>query len=222
MTRFCDEWLLLPQRVALHEPSATAVLADVHLGYSQVRQKLGDAVPLRGVEEEMQPLVAAAGGHRIQQLIVAGDLFERGYDDECFRRFQEMLQSLHIRFAGLVPGNHDRGIETRAHLMPIWPQGFDLFGWHICHGDQPVESMRALMGHWHPALRVKRRKQPCFMTRGTHLVLPAFSRDAAGVDVRADARWRDWQCHWICGDDVRTKAEGELSLSPTRKRRNGM
>lgn len=218
MTRFCDEWLLLPQRFALHEPSATAVLADVHLGYSKVRQQLGDAVPLRTVEEEMQPLIAAARVHYIQQLIVAGDLFERGYDDECFRRFEELLQSLHIRFAGLVPGNHDRGIETHAQLMPIWPRGFDLLGWQVCHGDQPVEAARAVMGHWHPAVRVKRRKQPCFMTRGTHLVLPAFSRDAAGVDVRAEARWRDWQSHWICGDEVRINSVGVSPSNPKRER----
>ena len=58
------------------------------------------------------------------------------------------------------------------------------------------------MGHWHPAVRWKRRKIPCFMANGSHLVLPAFSLDAAGVDVRTDARWSDWTCYAIDGGKV--------------------
>ena len=54
MMRLFDEWQLLPQRFAVHEPSATAVLADVHLGYTAARQRLGDAIPWRTVVEEMQ------------------------------------------------------------------------------------------------------------------------------------------------------------------------
>ena len=75
MMRILEDWLLLPQRVAVHEPSATAVLADVHLGYSAARQRLGDSIPWRSVEEEMQPLVSAALTHDICAVVVAGDLF---------------------------------------------------------------------------------------------------------------------------------------------------
>lgn len=202
MMRLFDEWRLLPQRFAVHEPSATAVLADVHLGYTAARQRLGDAIPWRTVAEEMQPLVNAASMHELRTLVVAGDLFERGYDAGLYQQFLEVLDRLHIDFLGLVPGNHDRGIDKASLNLPQFPEGYELAGWRVVHGDQPVESTRAVLGHWHPAIRSKGRKVPCFLTLGTQLILPAFSLDAAGVDVRADTRWRDWDCYAIDGNKV--------------------
>ena len=38
-------WLLTPERAAIHLPTATAVLADLHLGYNEVRCGTGEAVP---------------------------------------------------------------------------------------------------------------------------------------------------------------------------------
>ncbi len=35
--RVLDEWLLTPWRGAIHLPTATAVVADPHLGYDRVR-----------------------------------------------------------------------------------------------------------------------------------------------------------------------------------------
>ena len=202
MTRLFEQWLLLPERIALHEPSAMAVLADVHLGYSAARQRLGDAIPWRSVAEELQPLVAAARKHDIRALIVAGDLFERGYDAAMAQEFLDVLNRRRIRFLGLVPGNHDRGIDQASLQIPLFRDGFDLAGWKIVHGDQPVADVPTVMGHWHPAVRLKRRKLPCFLARGQQLILPAFSLDAAGVDVRSDPRWGDWQCYAICGSSV--------------------
>lgn len=197
MTRFCEEWLLLPERIALHEPTATVVIADLHLGYSAARQRMGDAIPVRGMEEELQPLMVAARTRDIRQLIIAGDLFERGFDEELNQRFLGVLERLRIRLLAVVPGNHDRGIEKQEHALPLFSDGFDFACWHVCHGDQPVEKTRVIMGHWHPAVRVGGRKQPCFLTRGTRLILPAFSLDAAGVDVRRDSRWDGWEHHGI-------------------------
>ncbi|MBI2804470.1 MAG: metallophosphoesterase [Planctomycetes bacterium] len=186
-----NTWRLLPQRIALHEPSATAVIADVHLGYSAARQRQGDAVPLRAVAEEMQPLLDAARAVNLRGLLVAGDLFERGFDPELYQQFSAVLKQAHIDFLGLIPGNHDRGIDTTA--LPTFAGGYDLAGWQIVHGDQPVEARRAVMGHWHPAIKVRGRKTPCFLLKNEHLVLPAFSLDAAGVDIRKEARWRGWE-----------------------------
>ena len=41
------DWLLTPARVAIHTPTRTAVLADLHLGYAEARHRTGEAVPLR-------------------------------------------------------------------------------------------------------------------------------------------------------------------------------
>jgi len=200
--RLFDDWLLLPQRFALHEPSATAVLADIHLGYSAARQRLGDAVPWRTVADETQPLADAAKMYDLRALIVAGDLFERGFDAALYQDFRAVLDRLHIRFLGLTPGNHDRNLDPAPADLRLFAEGYDLAGWHIVHGDQPVEPARAVMGHWHPAARWNRRKVPCFLAHGQHLILPAFSLDAAGVDVRAESRWHEWDCYAVSGNRV--------------------
>lgn len=198
MKRVFNDWLLLPQRLAVHEPSATAVLADLHLGYSAARQRLGDAIPSRGVQEELAPLIAAAAACDIRAIVVAGDLFERGYDIAIFQQWLELLERLKIRFLGLVPGNHDRiRLDAPPAGLPIFRAGYDLAGWRIRHGDGPCDEERSIIGHWHPAIRVRRRKQPCFLVRGERLVLPAFSLDAAGADVGKDPRWRDWDRYAI-------------------------
>ncbi|HZZ77046.1 MAG TPA: metallophosphoesterase [Gemmataceae bacterium] len=190
--RWSEDWLLLPQRFALHVPSATAVLADIHLGYTAARQRLGDAIPSRSVDDEMQPLTQAAAMHDIRALVVAGDLFERRFEPDLWQRWLDLLARLEIWVAGVVPGNHDRGIEAIGSDL-LHPAGYALAGWQIVHGDTSTRQARTISGHWHPALRHPRRKVPCFLARGQHLVLPAFSLDAAGMDVDAEPRWRAWQ-----------------------------
>ena len=184
--RVHDDWLLLPQRLALHEPTATAVIADVHLGYSAVRRRLGDAVPLPGVNTVLAPLVRAAANHRIERLVVAGDLFERGVDDGLYQEFCDILGRLGVRFAGLAPGNHDR-IDPQASPVLLWPTDAKLGGWHVHHGDGPTTDDRTIGGHWHPSAMVGRRKCPCFLVGPRRIILPAFSADAAGVSARGAA-----------------------------------
>ena len=191
MTRLFEHWLLLPQRLALHEPSATAVLADVHLGYSAARQRLGDAVPGRTVAEELQPLAAAARQHDIRAVIVAGDLFERGYDATLAQDFLDVLDRLNIRMLGLVPGNHDRSIDQAANQLPLFPDGIDLAGWRIVHGDQPVEQAKGRDGPLasrHPLATAQGPVLPDARPSGRFC--PAFSLDAAGVNVPAIRGWR--------------------------------
>lgn len=200
--RWHDDWLLLPQRFALHEPSGTAVLADVHLGYSAARQRLGDAVPSRSVREEMQPLLDAMAVHPIRNVIVAGDLFERGYDAALARQFLDLLEQQRLHLLGVVPGNHDRGIEKAFAAMLTFAEQYDLAGWHIVHGDRPLEHAKTVSGHWHPAHRRGRAKSPCFLANDSQLILPAFSLDAAGVDFSRDIRWDDWRCYFIEGNQV--------------------
>ena len=51
-----DEWLLTPARVAVHRPTATAVLADLHLGYNDARRRDGEAVPPADLTLILAPL----------------------------------------------------------------------------------------------------------------------------------------------------------------------
>jgi metallophosphoesterase superfamily enzyme len=62
---------------------------------------------------------------------------------------------------------------------------------------------RVVQGHEHPWLRWRRGVEgPCFLVSANRLVLPALSKDAAGVNVLGDARWRGYRCHAIAADQV--------------------
>ena len=208
MMRIFDDWLLLPQRFALHEPSATAVLADVHLGYSAARQRLGDAIPWRSVEEEMTPLTIAATSHDIRSLIVAGDLFERGFDAAVLAQWMDVLDRLKIRFLGLVPGNHDRGTSRKC----VAALARRLRSCRLAHRTwRPTERRReGRVGPLASRDSLERPQGSLLSGAGRHLILPAFSLDAAGVDVRADARWQEWDCYAVHGSRIN---------SPRRSRR---
>ena len=54
--RVLDDWLLTPSRTAIHLPTATAVIADLHLGYDRVRRRGGEAVPTLSVAQDLDPL----------------------------------------------------------------------------------------------------------------------------------------------------------------------
>jgi metallophosphoesterase superfamily enzyme len=197
--RVHDDWLLTPYRLAIHEPTATAVIADVHLGYSEARRRTGDAVPLPGVETALAPLARAARRLAFRRLVVAGDLFEQGYRPELYADFTALLGRLRIDWLGLVPGNHDRGLPADAAL-PVWRDGYPLGGWLVAH-DEALAG-RQVLGHYHPAGRHNGRKQPCYVVGPDRLVLPAFSRDAAGVDWTREPRWRDCQAVVIAGAEL--------------------
>jgi uncharacterized protein len=188
--RIHDDWLLLPQRMVVHEPTGVAVLADLHLGYSEARRRRGDAVPVPTMASILAPLAQAAAAHSLRGLLIAGDLFERGFDADVYRHFVAMLEDLALPFLGLVPGNHDGAVEKHIVGAFLWPNGYLLGGWRVVHGDTPLNSEAIVQGHVHPALRWRGRKHPCFLIGPRQIVLPAYSTNAAGVEVSADQEGR--------------------------------
>src|SRR6187401_338532 len=96
-----EDWFLTPQRVAIHKPTATAVVADLHLGYQEARRRCGDAIPLMNLETALQPLLQALGEYEARDLIIAGDLFERAFDLLLWQRFQAHLAAAKVRIQAL-------------------------------------------------------------------------------------------------------------------------
>jgi putative SbcD/Mre11-related phosphoesterase len=203
--RVLEEWVLTPYRLAVHEPTQTAVVADLHLGYSAARRGAGDAVPLPRVETALLPLKQAVERYGFKRLLVAGDLFERRFEADPYQAFVAFLERQHIEWLGLVPGNHDRGVADLAAL-PIWPDGFRLGEWIVIHGDGAAPTGKRVLGHWHPCVGCRGGKLPCYLVGSEELVLPAYSRDAAGVDVSTDRRWRNYRRFAILGDAVLEEA----------------
>jgi putative SbcD/Mre11-related phosphoesterase len=194
-----DDWLLTPERAAIHLPSASAIIADVHLGYGEARRRGGDAVPLPDVFATLAPLQPLVKQHAIQQLIIAGDLFEAGAVAEHVAALMAWCEQVRVELA-VVPGNHDRGLGDR---LAIHPDGVVLGKWRIVHGDGALPEGAVVQGHEHPWARWSRRVGgPCFLVSAKRLILPAFSRDAAGVNVLGDERWDAFRCCVIAGDRV--------------------
>jgi metallophosphoesterase superfamily enzyme len=197
-----NHWLLTPHRAAVHLPSATAVIADLHLGYDRVRCRAGESVPACGADECLAELEALTARRPIRRLVIAGDLIEGAAGAGMAGELLGWLQDRGIELAGIVPGNHDRGLEKAGTALPLCPAGVALGGWRVLHGDGPLPPGRAVHGHFHPAVRWQGWILPCFLIGPGRLVLPAFSADAAGVQVLGDPRWRGYRCAAIAEGKV--------------------
>jgi hypothetical protein len=177
-------WSLAPEGAIIHEREKTAVVADVHLGYEWSRGGGGDVVPAHSLAETIARLGRLLDRASVARLVVAGDLVES--PRPCRRteanvaRLQEWLDE---RGVELVPirGNHDR---------PGRPLAIDVAGWTIAHGHQPVCGAKTITGHDHPVLRAGRVVARCLLVGPSAIVLPAFTENAAGLDIARAARWK--------------------------------
>jgi metallophosphoesterase superfamily enzyme len=213
--RVLDEWLLTPARAAVHLPTATAVVADVHLGYGEARHRGGDAVPPQGVAAVLDPVRAVLKNHIVRRLVVAGDLFEAGPVAALVSELLAWCASADVELI-VLPGNHDRGLETKAPALPVRPQGITLGRWHVVHGDGPLPDGPIIQGHEHPVARWGRVGGACFLVGERRLILPALSPDAAGVNVLHEERWQAFRCCVIAGE--RVLDFGELGVLRERTR----
>lgn len=197
-----EEWLLTPFRAAVHVPSATAVVADLHLGYDALRRESGEAIPDMGWLQTRKRLDELINRHQIARLIVAGDLIENARRPEAAHEVAQWLYGLGIAFE-LVPGNHDRGLPPVTGLT-LWPRGRQLSRWTILHHGDLGADTPCITGHIHPVLRHPRLsgRAACYLVRAGHIVLPAFSDDAAGLNVANSQAWRDYEGYVVAGKDV--------------------
>jgi putative SbcD/Mre11-related phosphoesterase len=208
------DWLLTPERVAVHRPTATAVIADPHLGYDRVRRRGGEAIPQRAVAEALRPLQNVLARHELKRLVIAGDLLEsarcRALTQDVLQELVEWLHAARVELIGVVPGNHDRGLDQVAIGLPLLPDGILLGDWWVVHGDGPLRPGRVVLGHYHPWLRWGRISAPCYLVDEESIVLPAYSADARGVNVRGQGRWRRHHCWAIAGAEVLDLGAGSI------------
>jgi metallophosphoesterase superfamily enzyme len=190
------------QRVAIHLPSATAVAADLHLGYGQARRRGGDAVPEPDLAEQLAPLRAALERHDARRLVLAGDVLEDGKREKGVLKYLiDWLAEASVELVGLVPGNHDLGLCAEG--VPVCRGGVTLGQWRVVHGDGELPAGPVVHGHEHPCLRWDgRRAVPCYLFAEGRLVLPAYSADAAGGNVLGVALWSNYRCAAIAGEQV--------------------
>ena len=189
-----DGWHLTPEGGLISPAERVAVIADVHLGYEWARGAGGDCVPAHSLAETLKKLEVMLARSRIERLIVAGDLVESA--SPCARTAADLsrlvvwLAERGVRLV-LIQGNHDRSLawmiqdrSPAAAAMPsAIPSQIVIAGWTIVHGHRPVPAERLIFGHHHPVLRVSSHSAPCFLVGKRRIILPAFSSNAAGLDV---------------------------------------
>jgi putative SbcD/Mre11-related phosphoesterase len=189
-----EGWLLTPEGAAIRPEEATAVVADVHLGYEWARGTAGDCVPAHSLAETAARLERVFARAETRRLVVAGDLVES--PRPCARTAADVARLgdwLAARGVDLVvaAGNHDRALKGSPRA-PAIVATLDVAGWTIQHGHRAVVGGRAVIGHHHPSLRAGGLATPCFLAGPRLLVLPAFSANAAGLDVASAAAVAGW------------------------------
>jgi metallophosphoesterase superfamily enzyme len=148
-------------------------------------------------------LASVLAAHAVQRLIVAGDLFEESYCGPMVTQLLDWLYQRGVELTGVVAGNHDRGLEKGKDQLPLFPEGVELGGWRIVHGDGALPPGRLVLGHFHPCLRwTPRLAAPCYLVGPDQLLLPAYSADAAGVSVLRQERWQSYHCYGLVGSRV--------------------
>lgn len=172
----------------------TALIADIHLGYSWAQRRRGELGPLADAQSR-QKLLKLRDELQPRRFVFLGDLVHAPRPCAPERAWiEDVLQEL-ASTAELVAvlGNHDRAFADEFGHLPvqtalIWREG----PLTAIHGDQLAVPLLAsgtlLLGHLHPALPVHEasgagRKLPVFLASASCVVLPAFSPFAGGYNV---------------------------------------
>jgi metallophosphoesterase superfamily enzyme len=196
-----SDWLLTPQRAAIHLPTGTGVVADLHLGYDLTRMRGGDATPAISIEEQLDPLRQALAEHAVHRLVVAGDLVESARCDSLMPAFRAWLRANNVEWFRLSAGNHDEGLPKEG--QGGHRRGLKLGEWVVVHGDAPLPSGQVIHGHLHPFFRwTDHAAGSCYLVSARRMILPAYSADSAGLNVVGKYRWKNYQCCVTAGARV--------------------
>lgn len=226
-----DGWSFAAEGAAVHQAERLAVVADLHLGYEWVRGQVGDQLPAHSLNETLARLERLFARARIDRLVIAGDLVES--PRPCARTsadlmaFRKWLESRGVQWLAL-PGNHDPRPKRDA------PRILVVNGWTIAHGHEPIDAPRTITGHDHPAFRSEGVSSRCVLSGPRSIILPAFSENAAGLNVgnaQLPAQWigKELRCLVATENElldfgeietlnVRLTKRSPLSIAPAPKR----
>lgn len=165
---------------------ATAVIADVHIGYARAARRRGGYLPpVEGAAALAARVLALTGRVGARRLVIAGDLRHstRDVDAAELAEVASFLDRLApLERVELVSGNHDRGA---AGMLPLVRVG-DV---DVVHEPPAAEPARwTVCGHLHPSTTVRDEtgagaRYPCALAGARTLVLPAFTEWAGGSRV---------------------------------------
>lgn len=191
--------IIVGRRGAYVEPADSLVLADVHVGRGEASDV---AFPVGERDDLRDRLAGLLDRFDPTEVIFAGDVlhaFDRA-TDRAKRGLRALTDACRAATACpvFVAGNHDGLLSSivEGPVRDAYPLGN---GTIVCHGhaepdlDADADADRYVIGHEHPTIVVEGDRHPCFLSGkgvyrgGDLLVLPAFTRLAAGVEVNGMA-----------------------------------
>lgn len=177
-----DNMLVLNNLRAMFWPAQNAlILSDLHIGKSKHFRKHGIPISSKVQENDLDRLSFLLSVYDPNQLIIVGDLFHSGHQDEVNIFLEWLKENPKLRIQ-LIKGNHDR--ITRNNFLDdricIYNERFDLTPFTFIHEPENTHDDFIISGHIHPGVRIKTKGRPgitlpCFMVSKSNLVLPAFS-----------------------------------------------
>lgn len=179
---------LLPQKAI--KIGNELIIADLHLGYEESLAREGIYLP-KAFDQMVTSLKSLTEKNHPKRLIINGDL---KHSFVPFKREKIELETFFNKISPLVEeiivirGNHDVGIFWIKSLGVEILDELEIGNWKIVHGHKLVEGDRFIIGHEHPAIRLRDEvgaliKVPIFLKSENLIVMPAFSPWAYGNDI---------------------------------------
>ncbi|MCA6214527.1 metallophosphoesterase [Thermococcus bergensis] len=179
---------LLPQKAV--KIGNSIIIADLHIGYEESMAKEGIYLP-KAFRQMVTSVAALLKEQRPKRLIINGDLKHsfiplKREKLELKAFFEEVIPL--VEEIVVVRGNHDVGINWIRELGVEVVDELEIGKWKIVHGHKLVEGEKFIIGHEHPAIRLRDEvgaliKVPIFLVGEPLIVLPAFSPWAYGNDI---------------------------------------
>mgnify|MGYP001551808510 CR=1 FL=1 len=171
---------LLPEKAMIWQEEQCLILSDLHLGKLTHFRKSGMAVPRLAESENYERLSFLLLNHRIERVLILGDLFHSELNSE-WSGFKQFLEGFpEIRFE-LVPGNHDILPEEQYYHKNF--QKLSISNnegpFSFTHHPQKQEQLFNICGHIHPGVSLRGMgkqalRLPCFFITAKQLIMPAF------------------------------------------------
>jgi putative SbcD/Mre11-related phosphoesterase len=174
--------------------SQTAIVADLHLGYSWAQRRRGELGPLADFRTR-EKLFRLADDLNPLRIVFLGDLVhaprpcapEREWIEDTLVQLKARAELIAVR------GNHDRAFSREfGHLDIETVESWSADNLIAVHGDRfhfaaPADGV-LIIGHFHPCLGVKdaagaSQKLALYLVSAGCVLLPAFSPFARGYDV---------------------------------------
>ncbi len=190
---------LLPDRAAWWRSEHLLLIADPHFGKADVFRRAGVPVPDAATTADLARLSRLLDDTAAARLIILGDFFhDTPAEGEVFlatlRKWRDRHRSVSVT---LVPGNHDRRVETYAAAIDMAMTGpsIEVAGVTLIHHPPEAPETPTIAGHVHPGARLvdfdgTSARVPCFAATQRLLLLPAFGKFTGTkvIDRTADTR----------------------------------